>query len=139
MSEETEETFRRDYGRGILRSEMVSLFWAVIAERRKRPGGFALQRLADKLAINKGQVSRWFNGLPNWEANTVADIADALDVDIRLIAYDRLDGTVYTAAGAIRGVETSTPPVKTSAKDGSDTRATGQQKRDGLTLRRAAA
>jgi len=88
----------RVYDRHMFRSTLVSLFWNVIIERKKRSGGFKLQNLADALGISKSTVSRWFSSsLPNWEADTVSDIACALNLDLRIMAIDRADGTVYHA------------------------------------------
>ena len=107
MNDFDQEDFDREYDRSMLRSELVSLFWAVVTERKKAPGGYTLQQLADSLGINKSQVSRWFNGLPNWEANTIADIASALGVDLQVVARDRHDGRLYTPVGARSAVVTT--------------------------------
>lgn len=98
----------REYDRALFRSELVSLFWAVIMERKRAPDGFTLKKLAALLSVDKAQVSRWFNELPNWEANTVADIASALDVNLELIAKDRKTGRIFSPAGARPTVTTST-------------------------------
>jgi|LNAP01.1.fsa_nt_gb hypothetical protein len=107
MNDFDQADFDREYDRSMLRSELVSLFWAVVTERKKAPGGYTLQQLADSLGINKSQVSRWFNGLPNWEANTIADIASALGVDLQVVARDRHDGRLYTPVGARSAVVTT--------------------------------
>lgn len=61
-----------------------------------------MKDVADKLAINKSVVSRWFSGKsPNWEMNTVADIADALDLEIRIEAVDRNTGHVFSCTGEV--------------------------------------
>jgi transcriptional regulator with XRE-family HTH domain len=88
----------RNFDRGMLRSAFASLFWAVISERRKR--GFKLKELADALDCDKSQVSRWFsNEPPNWQIDTIADVAGALNLDLRVEGVDRLTGQVYTPAG----------------------------------------
>jgi hypothetical protein len=91
----------RDYDRLLLRSEYASLFGAIIEARRRQPGGFALQRIADGLGIDKSTVSRWFsNDAPNFELNSIADIADQLDVDLLPVqARDRKTGAIYAAHG----------------------------------------
>ena len=61
--------------------------------------GFAVPRWITFLGANKGEVSRWFNGDPNWTINTIAAIADALNVEIRIQAIDRVTGVVFTPAG----------------------------------------
>jgi transcriptional regulator with XRE-family HTH domain len=90
--------FLRAYDREMLRSAFVSLFWAVITERRKK-GGYTLIQLAKQLGTNKAEVSRWFRGQPNWTVGTIANIAHALNVDVRIEAVDRVSGEVFTPAG----------------------------------------
>lgn len=94
----TDPKFVRAFDRAMLRSQFVSLFWGIIADRKKG-GGFTLQALADALGKNKGEVSRWFSGDPNWTLNTVANLAHALDVEIRVEAVDRATGTIFDATG----------------------------------------
>jgi transcriptional regulator with XRE-family HTH domain len=96
--------FLRAYDREMLRSAFVSLFWAVITERRKKRG-YTLVQLAKQLGTNKAEVSRWFRGQPNWTVGTIANIANALDVDLRVQAIDRFSGQIFTPAG----VQASTP------------------------------
>jgi transcriptional regulator with XRE-family HTH domain len=91
--------FVRAYDRAMLRSAVVSLFWGVISERKKS-GTFTLQGLAKLIGTNKAEVSRWFKGDPNWTLNTVAAIANALNVDLEIRARDRETGIVFTSAGA---------------------------------------
>lgn len=91
--------FRRIYERSALRAAFRSLFWAVITERRKQPNGFKLSDLAKAIATSKHEVSRWFNGDPNWTVNTIANLADALDIDLEIMARDRMTGAVYTPTG----------------------------------------
>lgn len=86
------------YERGMLRSAFVSLFWGVIAARKKRDG-YTLQKLAKELDTNKAEVSRWFNGDPNWTINTIASIANALDLELRIEAVERSTGLIFTSAG----------------------------------------
>jgi hypothetical protein len=44
-------------------------------------------------------VSRWFKGDPNWTVNTIANIANALNVDLEIKARDRKTGVIYTPSG----------------------------------------
>jgi hypothetical protein len=91
---------RKTVSRQLLRAQFASLFWSIIQDRKKtRPGGYSLQMLADVLGIHKSAVSRWFNALPNWRTDTIADIAKALGVDIQLVAIDRVTGQRYTPLG----------------------------------------
>ena len=125
MTDTSKTEFDREYDRGMLRSELVSLFWAVISERKKEPCGFALQQLADKLGVNKSQVSRWFNSTPNWEANTVADIAAALGVDLQIVARDRHDGRMYSSSGLFVGVVSITTTTVSQGGPNTGPKATG--------------
>ena len=85
----------------MLRSAFVSLFWVVFCARKRRTG-YTLQALADAAGKDKSEISRGLGGQPNWTLNTVADIAHALDLDIRIEARERQTGTVFTPAGDIR-------------------------------------
>jgi len=89
----------KEIDREVYRTALVSLFWSIIQDRKAQPGGYRMQDLARELGIDKSQVSRWFSDMPNWEANTVADIANALDVELRVEAYDRTTGKRYTSVG----------------------------------------
>lgn len=121
-SVKSDPKFTRSYERGMLRSAFVSLFWGIIMERKKR-GGFTLQALAKALGANKGEVSRWFNGDPNWTINTIANLASALDVDFQIMAVDRATGAVFSPAGLIQTSASSqastitTAEVRTKAAD----------------------
>jgi transcriptional regulator with XRE-family HTH domain len=110
----TDPKFKRAYERAVLRSAFVSLFWGIINERRKR-GGFTLQGLAGAVGSSKSEVSRWFNGDPNWTVNTIANIADALDVDLKIEATDRVTGMIYTPAGVVYA-RTTSPQGVTATK-----------------------
>jgi transcriptional regulator with XRE-family HTH domain len=99
--------FARQYERATLRSAFVSLFWAVFSHRKKRDG-LTLQALAKEIPANKAEVSRWFKGDPNWTINTIASLANALNVDVRVQAIDRKTGEVWTPAGLQSPVQTVT-------------------------------
>jgi transcriptional regulator with XRE-family HTH domain len=111
----TDPKFRRAFEREVLRGAFVSLFWAIIQER-KRTGAFTLKALAKSLGTNKAEVSRWFKGDPNWTVNTIAAIADALSVDIRVEAIDRTTKTVFTPAGVQTSVANVTLRAPTSTR-----------------------
>jgi transcriptional regulator with XRE-family HTH domain len=101
MSMNKSDKVAKEYKREMLKSAFVSLFWSVISDRKKNGG--SMKELADKLSINKSAISRWFSGKnPNWEVSTLADIADALDLDIRIEAVDRSTGRIFTCFGEIR-------------------------------------
>lgn len=101
MSMNKSDKIAKEYKREMLKSAFVSLFWSVISHRKKTGG--SMKELADKLSINKSAVSRWFSGKnPNWELSTIADIAGALDLEIRVEAVDRASGQVFTCIGEVR-------------------------------------
>ncbi len=103
------------YDRLMLRSALVSLFWGVIADRKMRRG-YKLQELAQSIGMDKSGVSRWFSGsAPNWTLDTIADIANALNVVLRVEAVERDTGTVYTSKGrepALRSPEQAIPEAE---------------------------
>lgn len=92
----TDET--RLYDRMMLRSALQSLFWVVLLAR-KREEKLTKKGLADKLGIHKSFVSRAFSRPPNWQIDKLADMSDALDVDLVIEARDRKTGVIYTPAG----------------------------------------
>jgi transcriptional regulator with XRE-family HTH domain len=92
--------FDKSYGRATLRSAFHSLFWAVLKEKRKN-GSFTFKELAKQLGTNKAEVSRWFNGDPNWTINTIANLAQTLDVQIKIQAIDHTTGVIFSPAGPV--------------------------------------
>jgi len=74
------------------------MFWACIVHRKKA-GKFSFQKFAAELGVNKSLVSRWFNGDPNWSVNTIAAIANILNLELEIRAKDRNTGIVYTPTG----------------------------------------
>jgi len=96
----TTEARVREYERRMLRVAFVSLFWGVVRERR-RSGKYTLQSLADAIGRDKSAVSRWFSDEPNWELDTISDIANALDLDIRIEGYERSTGKRFTPEGLL--------------------------------------
>jgi transcriptional regulator with XRE-family HTH domain len=111
----TSPKFTRAYDRAILRSAFVSLFWAVIMERKKR-AGFTLQALAKKMGTNKGEVSRWFSGDPNWTVNTIANLANALELEMKIEARDRSTGFIFTPAGLHNAQICQLQPITRSSR-----------------------
>lgn len=100
---EYDETLRR----GMLRAAFHSLFWGVIADR-KRNAGLKMKDIADSLGVNKSFVSRSFSSPPNWRIDTIADFSDALDLDLIVEARDRLTGRVFTPSGVRSNTVTTT-------------------------------
>jgi hypothetical protein len=86
------------YDRGMLRSAFLSLFWSVIADKKKNET-FTFQSLVKALGTDKGKVSKWFNGDPNWTVNTIAGLAHALDLELHISATERSTGKVFTPSG----------------------------------------
>ncbi len=120
------EDHMRAYNRGMMRSAVVSLFWAAIADRKKR-GGFTFQALAKALGRDKSAISRWFSAdaQPNWSLDTIADIAEALNLDLQVTATDRVTGAVYGSTG-VRHAPMGLPakPVVTTTVSGDRLRIT---------------
>ena len=90
----------REYDRALLKSGLLSLFWGVIQDRRRR-GKDTLQEVAHALGRDKSTVSKWFSDPPNWRLETMADVASALDLDLDFTARDRVTGQVYSASGPV--------------------------------------
>jgi DNA-binding phage protein len=95
----TDPKFDKAFDRAALRTAFVSTFWAVIEDRKKRRGGFTMTALAKAVGSSKHEVSRWFNGSPNWTLNTIANIANALGLEIVVSVRERSTGRVFTPAG----------------------------------------
>lgn len=92
---------RRDYQRETFRASVISLFANVFAYRKKH-SGFTLTALAEKVGIHKSAPSRWFSGEhPNLEENTMADIADGMDVELEIYARDRKTGMRFAPYGPV--------------------------------------
>lgn len=103
------ERLRVYYDREMLRSAFSSVFWSAISFKRKAEG-LTLKEVAERLGVHKSGASRWFSGKsPNWEVNTIADIAGALNLDVKLVAIDRDTGTVFSPSG---GWENCDRPAK---------------------------
>jgi hypothetical protein len=112
MFEGSQGRILRDYDRQMLRSAFVTTFWSAIMDRKKKPEGFKLQNLADRLQIGKSGVSRWFSGnAPNWRIDTIADIADALDLDVQVVMRNRIDGKIYNSHVSVSPVRTISAPT----------------------------
>src|SRR6266478_5771827 len=101
--------FERAYYRAMLRSAFLSMFWAVISDRKK--SGLTLISLAKAIGSSKHEVSRWFNGDPNWTINTIAAIAHALKLTLRVQAIDE-HGHIYGSSG--QSVPTKAPIATSS-------------------------
>jgi hypothetical protein len=133
----TKEQRLLEYDRAMPRSAFVSLFWAVISDRKRR-GKYTLQMLADKLGTNKSSVSRWFSkDPPNWRIDTISDVASALQLDMEIRATDRITGTVFTSSGISAPVQVSTTPQQ-SIKINLSTTETEQMTFDPLRFARIA-
>ncbi len=90
----------RYYSRQMLRSAFVSMIQSVVESRRAN--GYTLQQLADDTDNNKSTVSRWFSDeRPNWQLDTISDIAEALNIDLVLRVRDRETGAVHSPQGIV--------------------------------------
>jgi transcriptional regulator with XRE-family HTH domain len=123
----------RDYDRDMLKSAISSVFWAVLSKRKTE--GYSLKSLADALGIHKSAVSRWFSEkLPNWEINTISDIAHALDLEVDITVKDRKTGEVYSPVGQVTPAENVAPVITRVPKNnyvtGTNVRATSKNSID---------
>jgi hypothetical protein len=107
----------REYDRAVLKSKIASMFWSVIQDR-KSAAKFTLQSVADRMGVDKSRLSRWFSGgEPNWQLNTVSDLANALDLAVEIRAMDRRTGAIYGPAGRVPySTSTSTSAGNNTAK-----------------------
>jgi transcriptional regulator with XRE-family HTH domain len=103
-SKSDDPKFEKAYYRAMLRSAFMSMFWAVISDRKRQ--GLTLISLAKAIGSSKHEVSRWFNGDPNWTINTIAAIAHALKLKLVVQAIDE-HGNIYGSSGI------QSPPAKT--------------------------
>jgi transcriptional regulator with XRE-family HTH domain len=125
MSMKRTEADFRDYDRARIKSGLFSLFWAVIADRRKH-GKYTMKEFADAVGRDKSAVSRWFSDPPNYRLETAADIASALGVDLEFRARDRATGRMFTPSGPLpmaveppsASTDSSTPRTDTPRTDG---------------------
>lgn len=100
-----------EYRRAMLRGSLVSLFWAVI-EHKRETTKYTMSALAKKIGRDKSALSRWFSDeRPNWTADTVADIAGALGVEISISARDRSTGAIFTPQGLVSSSTGTLPPT----------------------------
>ena len=104
----------KEYDREMLRASFVSLFWSVISDLKKRRG-YKLHHLADELGCDKSIVSRWFSNNPNWTLNTISDLANALNVELRIEAVERDMKTVHTPQGQSDHLETGPQSIRARA------------------------
>jgi transcriptional regulator with XRE-family HTH domain len=107
MQTKTDDKQMREYRRQMLRGEFRSLFWAIFSDQ-KRKKKFTLQAFADKLGIGKSSLSRGFNEPQNWTIDKMADMADALGVELIVEARDSQSGVVFTPTGSGRYAHTGT-------------------------------
>jgi hypothetical protein len=91
----------RKYRRIVLKSLFTSLFWSVFFERREQEG-FTKELLADAVGHHQSEIIRWFSDdpyNPTWTLDTIADVADALDIELVITARERSTGRIFTPHG----------------------------------------
>ena len=98
MNRKNDPKFVRAYERGMLRSAFASVIWGALALRKKTEA-LTFKEFAKRVGASKHEVSRWFNGDPNWTINTIANIAHALDLELRIEAFDRKTGRAFARTG----------------------------------------
>jgi hypothetical protein len=103
----TSLSFDQTYEREMLRRGYLSLFWVAMSRKRAKER-FTFSDLAARIRRGKSQVSRWFSaGDPNWELNTIADIAHSLGIRIEISAVDIATKEILTPAGPISSIVTT--------------------------------
>ena len=101
----------------MLRSSFVSLFWQAM-----QAAGHKLQFLADALRVDKSAVSRWFSSNPpNWTIDTIADIANALDLEIMITARQRSAPQTTITSSGIQVMTTERPSGRNFTEEPFDT------------------
>jgi transcriptional regulator with XRE-family HTH domain len=88
----------RKYRRLSLRSLFTSVLWCAFTHQKKT-NGLTLTRLAEKTGRKQQQVSRWFSSNPNWTLDSIADVAEALNLELRIEAKDKSTGMIFTPYG----------------------------------------
>jgi transcriptional regulator with XRE-family HTH domain len=91
---------RREYERGMLRAAFGSLFWSALVQKKRENSGFNQSQLASELGVDRSVISKWFNGEPNWQIDTIADLALAFDLELVIRARNRKTGRIHTAFGS---------------------------------------
>ncbi len=101
MKTNKKQTIAGEFDREMLKVAFSSLFWSIITFKKEKEG-FSLKKLADELGVHKSMPSRWFSGAgPNWELNTIADIARSLNVEISVVATDKDSGVIFSPSGEV--------------------------------------
>lgn len=95
------EKFLREFSQQMLRSMVQSVFVSVFNGRRKK-NKLTQSELAKKMGVNRSIISRDLAVPPNWTVDKISDMAEALNVDIEIIARDRETGECHTARGVIK-------------------------------------
>lgn len=113
--------FSVKYDRLMLRSAFVSLIVNGIRHRKRRDSSFGLNALARLVGKDKATLSRDLGGSPNWRSDTLSDLANALDLEIRVSAIDRQTGEEIGCAGDAKSetkiidVDAPVPPRRGAA------------------------
>lgn len=108
-----DDKFLREFSQQMLRAMVQSVFVSVFNEA-KRTSKLSQSGLAKRLGINRSVISRNLSDPPNWTVDKISDMAEALNVDIEIIARNRVSGQCHTARGVIHiSVSTATGRVIT--------------------------
>lgn len=94
------DKFLREFSQQMLRAMVQSVFVSVFNESKKREK-LSQSGLAKRLGINRSVISRNLSSPPNWTVDKISDMAEALNVDIEIIARDRVSGHCHTARGMV--------------------------------------
>ena len=89
LSPEEEEKYRRLS----LHSMFQSLFWGALQDKHRK-----IDDIADKTKYNKEHVRCLFrHGYTWWSINAIFDVAEALDLELRVEARDRSTGKILSS------------------------------------------
>lgn len=86
------------YRRLSLHSMFQSLFWGALQDKHRK-----IDDIADKTKYNKEHVRSLFRPDSWWSINAIFDVAEALDLELRVEARDRSTGKIYTPSGTKDG------------------------------------
>lgn len=93
MSTKNDPAFLKSFDREMLRARFRSLFWNIFS-KRKADDGLTMQAFADRLGVHKSAVSRGFSDPQNWTIDKLADMAEALGVELVIEARDAKTGRI---------------------------------------------
>lgn len=95
-----DEKFLREFRHVMLRTLVQSVFVSIFNDKKKKDG-LSQSKLAEKMGVNRSVISRSLADPPNWTIDKISDMAEAMNVDLEVIARDRDTGICHTARGRL--------------------------------------